>query len=485
MKATNYPHRFVQSFWTINRSMLEHGFGWLNPECHLMSWVLSAHSLRANADELVLYTDSEGARILVDTLHLPYTDVVVCYDELNCPPVHWAIPKMLTYAKQERPFVHVDADLYLPSGLTEKNWNAPLLTQNQESGTPYYKKMMNFVLNQKPAFPAYLHEELAKESIGSYNAGVMGGTDIDFIQKYCEEAFKVIHDNGWMQRDCRTANVNQNLLFEQLLFYALVEKEGKKVSTLTDKIMGDNQYTFDATCNFFRYDSAPFIHLLGSYKRNVYVCNLMQKTLLLRYPEAYEQILRIFSGKYPRLAPDGQNREIPKMNFAHCIAHYETFVNRCLQEWDSIPAEKLMAAERASAESMFAFNSFLNEDKQATIRRMPDTEIYCYPKEFPKEGFEMLSAKTAKYRYNQYSDIAIRPTFKDKGYEEHLINDLQYNLLTILNTPVTFDELLIKIAPCVQNIINTNNTVEGIIKKELQQLVAKELIVIEKNITNQ
>lgn len=31
MKATNYPHRFVQSFWTINRSMLEHGFGWLNP----------------------------------------------------------------------------------------------------------------------------------------------------------------------------------------------------------------------------------------------------------------------------------------------------------------------------------------------------------------------------------------------------------------------------------------------------------------------
>ena len=35
-----------------------------------MSWALSCLSLREHYDEVALYTDSEGKRILIDELHL-------------------------------------------------------------------------------------------------------------------------------------------------------------------------------------------------------------------------------------------------------------------------------------------------------------------------------------------------------------------------------------------------------------------------------
>ena len=50
---------------------LKHTFGWLHPEYNLMSWALSCLSLREHYDEVALYTDSEGKRILIDKLRFP------------------------------------------------------------------------------------------------------------------------------------------------------------------------------------------------------------------------------------------------------------------------------------------------------------------------------------------------------------------------------------------------------------------------------
>ena len=74
--------RIVQTFWTDRQSLLENSFGWINPQFHLMSWALSCLSLRKNYDEVVLYTDSEGYRVFIELLKLPYTEVVVQYDGL-------------------------------------------------------------------------------------------------------------------------------------------------------------------------------------------------------------------------------------------------------------------------------------------------------------------------------------------------------------------------------------------------------------------
>ena len=85
--------RIVQTFWTAGRNPLEYSFGWLRPEYNLMSWALSCISLRKNYDEVALYTDEIGKRVLIDLLHLPYTEVHVVYDEHLCLSHHWAYAK--------------------------------------------------------------------------------------------------------------------------------------------------------------------------------------------------------------------------------------------------------------------------------------------------------------------------------------------------------------------------------------------------------
>jgi hypothetical protein len=49
-----------------------------------MSWVLSCISLREHYSDVVLYTDSAGKHLLIDTLHLPYTEVCTVLDDFNC-----------------------------------------------------------------------------------------------------------------------------------------------------------------------------------------------------------------------------------------------------------------------------------------------------------------------------------------------------------------------------------------------------------------
>ena len=68
--------KVVQTFWTGNKSLLENNFGWINPQYHLMSWTLSCLSLKEHYEDIVLYTDSNGYKVFVELLDLPYKDVI-------------------------------------------------------------------------------------------------------------------------------------------------------------------------------------------------------------------------------------------------------------------------------------------------------------------------------------------------------------------------------------------------------------------------
>lgn len=77
--------KIVQTFWHGNNSLLDNSFGWMNPQYHLMSWALSCLSLKDNYQNIVLYTDSHGYEIFAEQLKLPYTDIIIQYDNLTCP----------------------------------------------------------------------------------------------------------------------------------------------------------------------------------------------------------------------------------------------------------------------------------------------------------------------------------------------------------------------------------------------------------------
>jgi hypothetical protein len=161
-----------------------------------MSWALSCLSLREHYDEVELYTDSAGYHILIEVLQLPYTKTHVIFDDFQCLPQHWALSKIKTYSLQTEPFLHIDGDIYLPRPLPKRNLNAPLVAQNREIGTIYYRHMMDHVLRMENLeLPDYVMRGLKENSIASYNMGVFGGTDITFIHKYCEEVLRFIDTN--------------------------------------------------------------------------------------------------------------------------------------------------------------------------------------------------------------------------------------------------------------------------------------------------
>ena len=141
--------RIVQTLWTASSRLTNNSFAWPHPEFNLMSWALSCLSLKEHYDEVALYTDSEGKRILVDELCLPYSEVHVVYDDLKCLPQHWAMAKVMTYSVQASPFLHVDGDVYVPQPFSDEIISASLIAQNREIGTIYYWRMLNNILSHK------------------------------------------------------------------------------------------------------------------------------------------------------------------------------------------------------------------------------------------------------------------------------------------------------------------------------------------------
>ena len=103
-----------------------------------------------------LYTDSAGYHILIEVLGLPYTKTHVVFDDFKCLPHHWALAKIKTYSMQTEPFIHVDGDIYVPKPLPKDVEDAPLVAQNREIGTSYYKWMMDCILSYKLSRTAFM-----------------------------------------------------------------------------------------------------------------------------------------------------------------------------------------------------------------------------------------------------------------------------------------------------------------------------------------
>ena len=75
--------KIIQSFWTGNKNSLTDSYGWLLPIFNYLSWIISCNQLRRYYDDVTLVTDSQGYDVLINKLHLPYTDVIVSLDCLN------------------------------------------------------------------------------------------------------------------------------------------------------------------------------------------------------------------------------------------------------------------------------------------------------------------------------------------------------------------------------------------------------------------
>ena len=112
--------------------------GWAFKETHYMSWALSCLQLRKFYDEVELVTDSEGADLLINKLHLPYTSCKPVLDKLvDENPAVWALGKIAAYEAQEVPFIHVDGDIYIWKPFPKRIEEADIAVQNVEKNYPF------------------------------------------------------------------------------------------------------------------------------------------------------------------------------------------------------------------------------------------------------------------------------------------------------------------------------------------------------------
>ncbi len=427
--------RIVQTLWSCNRSLLEDAFGWMSPEHHLMSWALSCLSLKEHYQDIILYTDSQAADILTNKIGLPYSDVMIAYDQFDCLPRHWALAKIKTYSMQQKPFLHVDGDIYLPRPLPKRIERSRLAAQNREYGTSYYKSMMDRLLACPGIrIPHYLEKGLREESVSSYNMGFFGGTDLDFIRRYCEEVFRFFEENRMNDPACSYSAVNCNVIFEQVFFAVLADNEKRKVATVLRRAMRDEGYTGKEFCDVVHFNRHGFFHLLGGHKLDSGNCRSLEMMLIRKYPETYKRILNLFDK--PPMHPVAKIHYVNKRIES---AAYNDFVRQAKASWDKVTSEALTSQEQHAARFCDFLEASPKQRKKMTVNRNPWLRLYT----LTEEEMQFIG-KTNRFSGNGLhfcSDIALIPTMPGNGFKEIPLDDAAYNIIVLADGSNTLASL--------------------------------------------
>lgn len=301
--------KIVQSFWSGKNHDITDNRGWLSYEYHWLSWVLSCNQLRKFYDEVELYTDTFGYEILIKKLDLPYTKVHVVLNEMDKYPKDlWAIAKIKAYQYQKESFLHIDGDVFIWDKFDEKLMCGGLISQNLENTTQYYREMWNKISPHLKFIPEEINNYHQGITNLGCNMGIIGGSDIDFFQKYCEKSFEFVDKNkdSWNKFNL----FNFNIFFEQELFYEMSSLEKKKIRYLLDEVWGDNSYL-----GLGDFQDIPhrrfYLHLLGNFKRRETICRFLETYILKEYPESFLKLKNLFPKKYENF-----DKTIPEYHFS-------------------------------------------------------------------------------------------------------------------------------------------------------------------------
>jgi hypothetical protein len=402
--------RIVQTFWTAGRDPLKYAFGWSHPEYNLMSWALSCLSLREHYDEVALYTDQEGYDVLINKLHLPYTEVNVVYDKNLCLPHHWAYAKIKTYSMQTKPFIHVDGDVYLPHPIPEDIANAPLIAQNREIGTEYYRSIIDrLLIYPEIILPEYVQKGLSEQSVPSYNMGLFGGCDLDFIQRYCKEVEEFMSTNGMNDRSERVSRIDCNVFFEQILFAVFADSERREVASLLERPIHDKGYKAGDFCNLRNYMGNQLFHILGGHKRNAEVQKMLRHFFATKYSDLFVTIYELMK--------DGKQFKMPVLPamskpLDESIIRFFEFVEQKVKEWSKMDVNSYIEYETSFAD----FTSFEPDGDNITFRCNPYLCMYTFPDEHA-DGIAHLHRWLRCEEHFPLKTVAILPVLIADGYE--------------------------------------------------------------------
>ena len=290
--------KLIQTYYSFaNKDIFQNDGGFLCPEIHYMAWALSCIQLKKFHKEVELYTTNEGKQ-LFEYLEIPYS---LIHTDLNnsaflntCMPELWAYSKIYTYSIQTEPFIHIDGDILIFKPFKESYLNDDLIAQNIEINGEVYQEMISKLEGLEYSKPWFLY---IKDHNLAYNTGLFGGSNLQFIKEYTEEAFNFYFENEFFLKKllAKDKNINGiNVIFEQSLYYALSTLKNKKVQQFTEhQIINNIGYSY-----FFNITNGDFVHLMGTSKKNILINQFIFHSLKKCAPETFYKILLLSDKNY-------------------------------------------------------------------------------------------------------------------------------------------------------------------------------------------
>jgi hypothetical protein len=256
----------VYSFWS--KPFGKSGNGYPSNKHFLVSVCYSALLSKKLFDKVVLYCSADFIPIFE---HLGvFDEVILAFDNLEQLPVHhWAVAKMDVYSRQTEPFWHIDNDVYLHKPAMKQFFNKNLIAQSVEHYNHTHFMGYNPQIISLDAHtehpPHWIKDwQIKHKEFGvpfSFNAGIIGGHDIEFITEYAKDGVEFMLQNSILP--------DINTTIEQLYFGLRAFVAGKKVSVVLDNHT-DNHKAFELGYMHFWGGTKKSKNKKGEYRLDVF-----------------------------------------------------------------------------------------------------------------------------------------------------------------------------------------------------------------------
>jgi len=264
---------------------------------------LSLKLARRHFDQTMLVTDSPGKALLVDRLGLEFDRVSTELDNLrNVDRGWWALGKLVAYSLQDRPFVHLDTDVFLWKPLPPSLLSAPVFAQCPErhsldGGWCQPSHIQRVFERYSLSVPVEWEWATSRDSncFREENCGILGGNRIDFIRHYAQTAIRMvtdpIHAAPWEELPHKDA---LNMLIEQFWLAACLDYHRfHPQSPYRGVIIRYMFPSFEQAFNPQAAAQAGFTHLLGDTKAHPGVSERLERRIAELDPTFHRHCRRV------------------------------------------------------------------------------------------------------------------------------------------------------------------------------------------------
>ncbi len=213
----------------------------------LFTTALSIYCASRHFKEVQFISTSWGVD-LIKELDLPITSYSTKLDDMkSVSKFFWAYGKLLAYCEQDKPFVHIDNDVFLWHPLPKRILEAYLCFQSREPfnqpGYKYYNMLKPCFL-ATPVKPKVIADNDVSDY--AYNCGICGGNDLNIFKEWkaCSEEYLFADANQRVFfKDYFELLIHQNLFHEQYFLASLIKKHKlrRKVEVLAKDAMEINK----------------------------------------------------------------------------------------------------------------------------------------------------------------------------------------------------------------------------------------------------